>query len=173
MCYLCAEDRLRSGVEGADGALLAGTILGMGKCVRGLDECAGYFVHALLYIMYMEQNNARQTIERCPIRNVLARVGDKWSLLVMLTLKMERVMRFGELQRRLTDISQKSLSQTLRTLEEDGFVHRTVYPEVPPRVEYALTDRAMSFLVPAESLVQWAGEHMQDILADRARAASR
>lgn len=118
----------------------------------------------------MEQEIGGQAIARCPIRNVLARVGDKWSLLVMLVLKDERVMRFGALQQRLTDISQKSLSQTLRTLEEDGFVHRTVYPEVPPRVEYALTERALSFLVPAESLVQWASEHMQDILADRERA---
>ena len=115
----------------------------------------------------------REMLTCCPIRNVLARVGDKWSLLVMLTLKAERVMRFSELQRTLCDISQKSLAQTLRTLEEDGFVSRKVYPEVPPRVEYALTERAQSFLIPVELLVQWAKEHMSDILADRERTAAR
>lgn len=70
----------------------------------------------------------KMTISGCPIRNVLARVGDKWSLLVMLTLRGEGVVRFGQLQRSVEDISQKSLTQTLRTLEEDGFVLRTVYP---------------------------------------------
>lgn len=120
----------------------------------------------------MESGMTREMLACCPIRNVLARVGDKWSLLVMLTLKAERVMRFSELQRTLCDISQKSLAQTLRTLEEDGFVSRKVYPEVPPRVEYALTERAQSFLIPVELLVQWAKEHMHDILADRERTTA-
>lgn len=114
----------------------------------------------------------KMTISGCPIRNVLTRVGDKWSLLVMLTLREEGVMRFGQLQRSVEDISQKSLTQTLRTLEEDGFVLRTVYPEVPPRVEYALTERACSFLDCASQLVWWAKDHMREILDDRQRAAS-
>ena len=74
----------------------------------------------------------------CPIRNVLARIGDKWSLLVIVTLSGARTMRFGALQRAIPDISQKMLSVTLRTLEEDGYLTRQVYPEVPPRVEYRL-----------------------------------
>ena len=115
----------------------------------------------------------RKMIADCPIRNVLSRVGDKWSLLVMLTLREEGVMRFGQLQRSVEDISQKSLSQTLHTLEEDGFVSRTVYPEVPPRVEYALTQRACSFLDCAGQLIFWAQDHMQEILADRAHTAER
>ena len=73
----------------------------------------------------------------CPIRNVLARVGDKWSLLVLYNLQHREPVRFKELQRQIPDISQKSLTQTLRTLEEDGFVSREVFPEVPPRVEYS------------------------------------
>lgn len=77
----------------------------------------------------------------CPIRNVLARIGDKWSLLVIVTLSGARTMRFGALQRAIPDISQKMLSVTLRTLEEDGYLTRQVYPEVPPRVEYSLTSR--------------------------------
>lgn len=78
----------------------------------------------------------------CPIRNVLARVGDKWSLLVLYTLQHNGTLRFSALQRAIPDISQKSLAKTLRILEEDGFIDRTVYPEVPPRVEYSLTLRA-------------------------------
>ena len=105
----------------------------------------------------------------CPIRNVLARVGDKWSLLVLYTLQHKESLRFKQLQRLLPDISQKSLTQTLRILEEDGFVSREVYAEVPPRVEYSLTERSMSFLPVVNSLIDWAKENMADIISDRAR----
>lgn len=105
----------------------------------------------------------------CPIRNVLARVGDKWSLLVLYTLQHRESLRFKQLQRLLPDISQKSLTQTLRILEEDGFVSRKVYAEVPPRVEYSLTERSMSFLPVVNSLIDWAKETMADIISDRAR----
>lgn len=77
--------------------------------------------------------------------------------------------RFKQLQRLLPDISQKSLTQTLRMLEEDGFVSRKVYAEVPPRVEYSLTERSMSFLPVVNSLIDWAKENMADIISDRAR----
>lgn len=104
---------------------------------------------------------------QCPIRNVLARIGDKWSLLVVFTLDRGGVMRFGELRKTLPDISQKMLTVTLRTLAEDGFVSRTVFPEVPPRVEYRLTARAQSLLPHVHALIGWAQEHMQEILEDR------
>ena len=103
----------------------------------------------------------------CPIRNVLSRVGDKWSLLVLYSLQDKESVRFKELQRMIPDISQKSLTQTLRTLEEDGFVHREVYPEVPPRVEYNLTPRAYSFLPLVENMIAWAKQNMEEIIADR------
>ena len=103
----------------------------------------------------------------CPIRNVLARVGDKWSLLVLYNLQHREPMRFKELQRQIPDISQKSLTQTLRTLEEDGFVIREVFPEVPPRVEYSLTPRAHSFLPLVENMINWAKENMDEIIKDR------
>ena len=103
----------------------------------------------------------------CPIRNVLARVGDKWSLLVLYTLQHRESVRFKELQRQIPDISQKSLTQTLRTLEEDGFVTREVFPEVPPRVEYTLTPRALSFLPLVENMIKWATENMEEIIKDR------
>ena len=103
----------------------------------------------------------------CPIRNVLSRVGDKWSLLVLYSLQHKESVRFKELQRMIPDISQKSLTQTLRTLEEDGFVHREVFPEVPPRVEYNLTPRAYSFLPLVENMIAWAKTNMEEIIADR------
>lgn len=103
----------------------------------------------------------------CPIRNVLARVGDKWSLLVLYNLQHRDPVRFKELQRQIPDISQKSLTKTLRTLEEDGFVTREVFPEVPPRVEYSLTPRALSFLPLVENMINWAKENMGEIIKDR------
>ena len=90
----------------------------------------------------------------CPIRNVLSRVGDKWSLLVLYSLQHRESVRFKELQRQIPEISQKSLTQTLRTLEVDGFVTREVFPEVPPRVVYSLTPRALSFLPLVENIIR-------------------
>lgn len=108
----------------------------------------------------------------CPIRNILARISDKWSLLVIYTLdKSEKEqVRFKELQRQIPDISQKMLTVTLRTLEEDGYVTRTIYPEVPPRVEYSLTDRAKSLLPHINSLIGWALENAGAIIQDRKTA---
>ena len=103
----------------------------------------------------------------CPIRNVLSRVGDKWSLLVLYSLQHREPVRFKELQRQIPEISQKSLTQTLRTLEVDGFVTREVFPEVPPRVEYSLTPRALSFLPLVENMIKWATENMEEIIKDR------
>lgn len=111
----------------------------------------------------------------CPIRNILARISDKWSLLVIFTLEKEEkaAVRFKELQRAIPDISQKMLTVTLRTLEEDGYVTRTVYPEVPPRVEYVLTARAKSLLPLVNALIEWALENKDAIMKDRKRAVGR
>ncbi|SEG84678.1 MULTISPECIES: winged helix-turn-helix transcriptional regulator [Marinobacterium] len=91
----------------------------------------------------------------CPIRDVLDRIGDQWSLLVLHSLQGEP-RRFNELLREIGDISKQMLSKTLKRLEQDGFVTRTLYAEVPPRVEYALTELGSSFLVPMQQLVDWA-----------------
>lgn len=122
----------------------------------------------------------RKTIEnglfpQCPIRNILARISDKWSLLVIYTLDKTNkpTTRFKELQREIPDISQKMLTVTLRTLEEDGYVTRTVYPEVPPRVEYALTERAKSLQPLIDALIKWAEENMEGIIKDRKKAVRR
>lgn len=103
----------------------------------------------------------------CPIRNILARISDKWSLLVLYTLAQSPLMRFSTLRRAIPDISQKMLTATLRTLEEDGLINRRVYAEVPPRVEYSLTDRGHSVLPCLDGLILWAKEHMDGILGDR------
>ena len=110
----------------------------------------------------------------CPIRNVLARISDKWSLLVIYTLKSHpgESLRFGTLKRLIPDISQKMLTSTLRTLEADGYLTRTVYAEVPPRVEYSLTPRAQTLIPLMDSLIDWANDNMADILSDRAKATT-
>lgn len=103
----------------------------------------------------------------CPIRNILSRFSDKWSLLVLYTLNLQPTMRFNALRREIPDISQKMLTNTLRTLEEDGLVTRTIYAEVPPRVEYSITDRTRSLLPHVNSLIAWAKENMPAIVRDR------
>lgn len=108
---------------------------------------------------------------QCPIRNILARLGDKWSLLTLYTLSQGGTMRFGALRRAVPDISQKMLTATLRTLEEDGLVRRQLFPEIPPRVEYALTERADSLLPHLDALIGWAVDHGEAILRDRKAAA--
>lgn len=106
-------------------------------------------------------------VRDCPIRNILSRIGNKWSILVIFTLEQMPVMRFGELQRNIPDISQKMLTVTLRTLEQDGIVSRQVYAQIPPKVEYALTTRGQSLVPHLNSLISWAKEHMDSIMEDR------
>ncbi|MDE3026879.1 MAG: helix-turn-helix transcriptional regulator [Paracoccaceae bacterium] len=102
----------------------------------------------------------------CPIRDVLDRIGDQWSLLVLQSLE-GGTRRFNELIREIGDISKQMLSRTLKHLEQDGFISRTVYAEVPPRVEYDLTPLGRSFLVPMRDLVTWADENHRRICAAR------
>jgi DNA-binding HxlR family transcriptional regulator len=110
--------------------------------------------------------------ETCPVREVLDRVGDKWSVLVVVLLG-ERSHRFSELHRAIDGISQRMLTLTLRVLERDGLVSRTVHPAVPPRVDYALTDLGRTLLGPLSALADWATRHREHILAARADYDSR
>lgn len=109
----------------------------------------------------------------CPVRNILARLCDKWALLVLYFLDKsdKRSMRFKELKQFMPDITQRMLSMTLRTLEEDGYVTRTAYAEIPPRVEYALTERAKSLKPILDSLLKWSVENMEGVMNDRKKAA--
>lgn len=104
---------------------------------------------------------------KCPVRNVLNRVGDKWSMLVLFTLESIPTIRFKELQRNIPDISQKMLTTTLKTLEADGLIIRKAYPEIPPRVEYELTSRGKSLLPLIDNLLSWASTNMDGIMQSR------
>ncbi len=95
------------------------------------------------------------TIEDCPIRDVIAGLSGKWSVLILLALD-DRPHRFGELRREISDISQRMLTMTLRDLQRDGLVTRTVYPTVPPSVEYALTALGQSLAATLLPLIGWA-----------------
>ena len=100
------------------------------------------------------------------IRGILDRVGDKWTLLVVATLDGDR-LRFTELLQRIPGISQRMLTRTLRHLERDGLVSRTVHAEVPPRVEYELTGTGRTLIRPAVALAEWAVEHNPGIEQSR------
>ena len=104
----------------------------------------------------------------CPIRQVLSRFGDKWSMLVLYSLNTSEtgVLRFNELRRHMADCSQKMLSQTLKNLEQSHLVHREIYPEVPPRVEYSLTEVGKSLMPLLTALIAWGKEHFSDVVTD-------
>ena len=103
----------------------------------------------------------------CPIRDILSRLGDKWSLLVLISLNTNGIMRFNDIYRSIGDISQRMLTVTLRSLEADGLVNRVIYPEVPPRVEYSLTKSGENLMPHLNRLVDWALENMQHIVTSR------
>ena len=107
-------------------------------------------------------------LEDCPVRQVMQGIFGKWSTLLLLVLA-ERPYRFGELRRLVPDISQRMLTQTLRDLERDGYVSRTVYPTKPPSVEYALTGLGHSMLKPLQQLVVWADTHFDAVSKARSR----
>lgn len=123
----------------------------------------------VLKVIIMAKAIKEPIFPECPIRNVLARICDKWSMLVifMLEKQPEEPLRFNALRKLIPDISQKMLTSTLRTLEEDGLILRQVYAEVPPRVEYSLTPRAQSLIPIVDNLVDWAADNMAAILKDR------
>src|SRR5438067_1714575 len=105
----------------------------------------------------------------CPaVREVLDRVGDKWSVQIVALLG-DGSLRFSELRRKIDRISQRMLTLTLRGLERDGLVTRTVYPEIPPRVDYELTDLGRGLWQPVEALGKWASDHQTEIEDARAR----
>ena len=103
----------------------------------------------------------------CPVRDVLSRLGDKWSMLVLITLSANGTMRFSDIHKTIADVSQRMLTVTLRTLESDGLIERKVYAEVPPRVEYCLTERGLSLIPHIHGLVDWALQQMSGIMESR------
>ena len=100
----------------------------------------------------------------CPIRNILGRMSDKWSLLILDTLNQKGIMRYKELNHEIPDISQKMLSSTLKKLEEFRLVNRKMYGEIPPRVEYSLTDSGKELMPSVGMMIKWALEHFEVIM---------
>ncbi|MFH7333968.1 helix-turn-helix domain-containing protein [Streptomyces hygroscopicus] len=103
----------------------------------------------------------------CPSRDLLDRIGDKWSILVLGELAEHGTSRFSHLRKRLSGVSEKMLTQTLRGLERDGLVLRTVHPEVPVRVEYELTPLGVTLREPLKALTAWSLRHTEEVLAAR------
>lgn len=111
-------------------------------------------------------------VATCPIRNVVARFGDKWSLLVLLVINEAGIVRFNELGRMIPDISTRVLSTTLKTLDADGLIDRKVYAQVPPKVEYTLTDTGRSLIPLIMQLTEWAQQNMKNVMTHRRRYES-
>lgn len=109
-------------------------------------------------------------IEICPVRNVVARFGNKWALLVILVLSENEPIRYNELGRKIPDISSHVLAKTLRTLEADGLINRTYYQEVPPKVEYSLTGTGRSLVPIINQLTEWARSNMKSIIENRQKS---
>lgn len=103
----------------------------------------------------------------CPVKDIMASYGDKWSMFTILLLGQKKGLRFNELRSAIKGISQRMLTVTLRSLEKDGIVSRLVYPEIPPRVEYSLTPAGESLLKPLLSLAMWADQNFETIIKAR------
>lgn len=114
-----------------------------------------------------KRDDSNSIIEICPIRNIVARFGDKWSLLVLIVIDGAGVIRFNELGRMIPDISTRVLSGTLKTLEADGLIDRKIYAQVPPKVEYSLTDTGKSLIPLIMQLTEWAQTNMKKVMAHR------
>lgn len=115
----------------------------------------------------MKKEEKNSIIEICPIRNVVARFGNKWALLVIYILSERGSIRFNQLAKQIPDISSKVLSSTLHILEADGLVKRTVFPEVPVRVEYELTETGKTLVPIIIALTEWAQNNMKSIMSHR------
>src|SRR3977135_2563694 len=109
---------------------------------------------------------------QCPSRLVLDRIADKWTALIIQVLA-RGTMRYAQLQREIGGISQKMLTQTLRSLERDGLVQRTVHPVIPPKVEYSLTKLGRTLIEQLQELCRWSEKHLSELQANRARARAK
>jgi DNA-binding HxlR family transcriptional regulator len=116
----------------------------------------------------MSLKDTAQASNCTAMSDVLNRIGDKWSVMVVGILSRSGIIRFNELKRSINGVSQRMLTLTLRNLERDGLVTRTIYPEVPPRVEYSLTELGKTLTGPINALWDWSAEHHGSIIDARA-----
>ncbi len=129
-------------------------------------SCLFFATFVNIRLTAMVKKDINPSYLACPIRQVISRFGDKWSMLVLYTLHASEVgvLRFSELHHNMADCSQKMLSATLKNLEQTNLIHREVYPVVPPRVEYSLTDTGKSLMPAINSLIDWAKLHFDDVV---------
>ena len=129
-------------------------------------SCLFFATFVNIRLTAMVKKDINPSYLACPIRQVISRFGDKWSMLVLYTLYASDmgVLRFSELHHNMADCSQKMLSATLKNLEQNNLIHREVYPVVPPRVEYSLTDTGKSLMPAINSLIDWAKLHFDDVV---------
>ena len=129
-------------------------------------SCLFFATFVNIRLTAMVKKDINPSYLACPIRQVISRFGDKWSMLVLYTLYASDmgVLRFSELHHDMADCSQKMLSATLKNLEQNNLIHREVYPMVPPRVEYSLTDTGKSLMPAIISLIDWAKLHFDDVV---------
>ena len=129
-------------------------------------SCLFFATFVNIRLTAMVKKDINPSYLACPIRQVISRFGDKWSMLVLYTLHASEVgvLRFSELHHNMADCSQKMLSATLKNLEQNNLIHREVYPVVPPRVEYSLTDTGKSLMPAINSLIDWAKLHFDDVV---------
>ena len=129
-------------------------------------SCLFFATFVNIRLTAMVKKDINPSYLACPIRQVISRFGDKWSMLVLYTLHASEVgvLRFSELHHNMADCSQKMLSATLKNLEQNNLIHREVYPVVPPRVEYSLTDTGKSLMPAIISLIDWVKLHFDDVV---------
>lgn len=115
------------------------------------------------------KNNLKKfsNIDACPIRNIIASFSGKWSILVLCLIAENPSIRFNTISKSIPDISAKVLTDTLKSLERDGFVSKKIYAEIPPKVEYSLTDLGESLMPHIDGLIKWAIEHFQEVTGNR------
>lgn len=116
----------------------------------------------------LKENLKKYTgITACPVRNIISRFSGKWSMLVLCVLSENEATRFNEIGKAIPDISPKVLTETLKNLEKDGLISRKLYAEIPPKVEYSLTETGKSLMPHIESLVEWAINNYDTISNNR------
>ena len=118
----------------------------------------------------MKGGEKNSIIEICPVRNVIARIGNKWAFLVIMILDEKGTVRFNEFGREIPDVSSRVLAGTLRMLEADGLISRKAYAVVPPRVEYSLTEMGRSLVPLMDEMTRWALQNMGDIIEHRRKS---
>lgn len=119
------------------------------------------------YTIMRKKDYQNSMFEMCPVRNVIARFGNKWGFLVLLVIHEHQTIRFNELARAIPDLSTRMLSTTLRTLEADDLIARKVYPVIPPHVEYSLTSIGAELVPIVQELTAWASKNLPTIMKHR------